>query len=523
MSVSGRGWLMASVQPADELEAWLEGCDAAEVQVFDRAGVAVTAPRWVDDFSPRGLPVPGDLTELSVRVDAGPACDGPFRVALVAREAAPALSRGTSADAPAVATGPGVWRVVPRAGEATWLQVPLEGGAVYEIRTVALQGSTDTVLTVRLPDGRVWTDDDGGGGLASRLRIDNVLATTATVAVALPTADVDTSFSLVVERVFKFGVTEPIVARRPPAELPASAWSGFAMPVSIEGEDGELLIQAVRGNVYAIQTALDVTMVGAKGAQALRLLRDEEPTSWSVRPFRVFLALETGPHILTLRRPPSGRSESPWFVQVVDRPAQPHAPPTELEHGWGGACEVRASWRERRDGGVMVTLAPGSVGWVRFEATQGVGYVVRADGESPAGRLTLRAWRGAVQGPPSFVDRRGEPLASLGVEARATETVWVELRQEGTAADRVRVSVVADVPYDGLRLGDQVRLGRHTPVEGGVNWTSEMDVFVGRNAVLTELVGQDEWGAWVVRVDLDRGQFAWRTRDMVLTRRGVGP
>lgn len=127
-----------------------------------------------------------------------------------------------------------------------------------------------------------------------------------------------------------------------------------------------------------------------------------------------------------------------------------------------------------------------------------------------------------MEGRPAWVDQRGGPLASVGAEAAATETWWVEVRQGGEAADRVRVSVVADVPYDGLRRGDQVRLGRHTPVEGGANWTPEMDVYVGRNAVLTELVGQDEWGAWVVRVDLDRGQFVWRTRDMVLTRRAVG-
>jgi hypothetical protein len=343
------------------------------------------------------------------------------------------------------------------------------------------------------------------------------------VAVELPTSGLDTSFLLEVERVFKFGVTEPILAGPVAAALPGSAWSGFAMPVTIEGEEGTLLVQAIRGNVYAVQTALDVELFGERGGQALRLVRDEAATSWSVRPFHVFQALETGPHILRLRRPAAGPVEDPWFVQIIDRAGQPEPRSIALGSSVSDAYELRASSRERWDGGVVATMAPGEVGWVRFEATAGVGYVVRADGERTDGGVTIRAWGGTTEGRPTRVDLRGGPLASVGVEARGSETMWVEVRQTGTRSDRVRLSVLADVPYEGLRLGDQIRVGRHTPIEGGANWTPEMEVYVGRNAVITELVGQDAWGAWVVRVDLDRGQFVWRTRDMVLSKRAVAP
>jgi len=81
------------------------------------------------------------------------------------------------------------------------------------------------------------------------------------------------------------------------------------------------------------------------------------------------------------------------------------------------------------------------------------------------------------------------------------------------------MAVGADRPS--VRVGDVVKLGVHRPFGGSANWSEAMQVFVGRNAVIRELMGVDPWGAWVVRVDLDEGRFLWRTRDVTLTQRAA--
>jgi hypothetical protein len=74
-------------------------------------------------------------------------------------------------------------------------------------------------------------------------------------------------------------------------------------------------------------------------------------------------------------------------------------------------------------------------------------------------------------------------------------------------------------------VGARVVLGRHTPVSGGegdalhaveasTNWMPEMESFVGREATVTQLEGEDGAGCPIVRVDADAGTWLWRVRDM---------
>ncbi len=73
------------------------------------------------------------------------------------------------------------------------------------------------------------------------------------------------------------------------------------------------------------------------------------------------------------------------------------------------------------------------------------------------------------------------------------------------------------VRWEGLQVGAEVVLGRHRPVNGDDNWNDEMTQFVGRTAHVTELVGVDDQGCPLVRVDVDQGQWYWRARDLTLT------
>lgn len=87
------------------------------------------------------------------------------------------------------------------------------------------------------------------------------------------------------------------------------------------------------------------------------------------------------------------------------------------------------------------------------------------------------------------------------------------------------------VPQFGpLAVGTAVTLGAHSPYtgpngQGGViaagtpselNWSPEMQPYVGQRTTVTALEGIDDAGCTVVTVAADSGQFHWRIRDMHL-------
>ena len=76
-----------------------------------------------------------------------------------------------------------------------------------------------------------------------------------------------------------------------------------------------------------------------------------------------------------------------------------------------------------------------------------------------------------------------------------------------------------DIPFNGLKEGDFVVLGRHTEWAGSSNWSDSMEKYVGCKAEVTELVGTDPSESYIVRVDLiypeEENDWVWRTRNMV--------
>jgi hypothetical protein len=79
----------------------------------------------------------------------------------------------------------------------------------------------------------------------------------------------------------------------------------------------------------------------------------------------------------------------------------------------------------------------------------------------------------------------------------------------------------AQVVWDPIALGAEVTLGRHRDVNGDANWDTAMDPYVGLSAHITQLVGVDEQGCPVSRIDLDGGSYYWRVRDMTVTSGGT--
>lgn len=72
--------------------------------------------------------------------------------------------------------------------------------------------------------------------------------------------------------------------------------------------------------------------------------------------------------------------------------------------------------------------------------------------------------------------------------------------------------------YGKFQVGSVVILGKHDDINGGANWTDEMNKFVGKSATITELVAADSQGFLVVRVT--GNSYVWRVRNLTL--RGSG-
>jgi hypothetical protein len=69
-----------------------------------------------------------------------------------------------------------------------------------------------------------------------------------------------------------------------------------------------------------------------------------------------------------------------------------------------------------------------------------------------------------------------------------------------------------------LAVGTKIKLGRHTPVDGDINWNDNMDAYVEQTATITAHNGVDSAGCPLVRVDVDQGMWSWRIRDTKLAK-----
>lgn len=69
-----------------------------------------------------------------------------------------------------------------------------------------------------------------------------------------------------------------------------------------------------------------------------------------------------------------------------------------------------------------------------------------------------------------------------------------------------------------VKEGTAVILGRHDRVNGDDNWVEEMDEFVGRETVVTEILGTDSQGFTVVSVQ--GNDWSWRIRNLAVRGRG---
>lgn len=135
---------------------------------------------------------------------------------------------------------------------------------------------------------------------------------------------------------------------------------------------------------------------------------------------------------------------------------------------------------------------------------------VRVDVDSGEWFWRLRDLRLAEEGGPELAWARGvasdHGRGDGSGESDETPEVDARVPQMCGLSDQ-------SADYGPVRVGSEVVLGRHRAVEGETNWVEPMDEYVGRRARVTELVGVDEQGCPLLRVDLDQGEWFWRLRD----------
>ncbi len=66
----------------------------------------------------------------------------------------------------------------------------------------------------------------------------------------------------------------------------------------------------------------------------------------------------------------------------------------------------------------------------------------------------------------------------------------------------------------GYKVGDRVIIDSHRYINGDNNWAEEMWDYVGSGATITELLGPDDSGSYIVTLDVDDGAWVWRAENL---------
>ncbi len=517
-------WWRVHATPDRELEVRLSGCDFATLSLFDAAGRKIGGDQLADGFTPARLWAPAEVEQAWVRARRAEVCDGPWQVAMVARQAPVALPSTPPGTQVAVEIDR-TYRVRPRGtdGELRFT-FPVVAGEVYTVRTQDLEGSADTRLSLQLPGDRpALRDDDGGEGLASVISFDTLLDGTAVGTIRLNRSDSRSAYRLSVSRDFHFDVADPIVLGAAPASMPGAAWNGLVVPVEME-ESGTFRFEASAGSVYTFHTALDVELVGPDEMAALRLLGKSRHPSWAVRPLQAFLAIESGSFEARVRRNGHTEATGPIFFQLV-LASEKRPTPNRVRLGktLDSATRMFPMDEDRFDGGVIDDLAPGEEAWVEFPVVPRSLYTIYVDGADTSGALVADLVDASDLEQVLASSESSSPVASFARMSMLDDTWALRVTNRSDDTNLVRIAVISDRAYSGFEVGDRVELGRHRLYGGEENWAKPMERYVGRNAIITEHLGLDASGGWIVRIDIDEGEWVWRTRDMQLVSRSSEP
>jgi hypothetical protein len=116
----------------------------------------------------------------------------------------------------------------------------------------------------------------------------------------------------------------------------------------------------------------------------------------------------------------------------------------------------------------------------------------------------------------SSVYSEGSFKEHLSAEATTPEggEFTVKISFASKAEHAVFIAVERQTPYDGLGEGQRVRIcRRHSARYGHSNWDPRMEEYLGQSAVVTEKLGLDPSGEFVVSLS-DAGGWTWRVSSL---------
>lgn len=317
-------------------------------------------------------------------------------------------TRTTSAT-PLAADGATVPGTIEVGGDRDWFRVPLTSGTTYSVFTTALGAGMDSVISVYTPrNTTVGTDDNGGGGLASRVTF--VASATGFFYVRLVHASATGTGT------YELGVTSgggsPPVVTRPaaPAGVAAQAlgtgridltWTDASTDetsFSVDRRRAGQVSYATVGSVPADATAFsDVTVL--------------EGTTYEYRVFAGNVAGRSGSAIV---------SATTWPVPPTDVRAT-GVWNDGLDLAWtdASAGETAYEVERRAPGGVFVTL--GGV------AADAVTYGDRTTSEATTYEYRVSAVNAGGRGPSAVLSVVTAPAPPTNVVAVAATTTRIDL------------------------------------------------------------------------------------------------
>lgn len=345
-------------------------------------------------------------------------------LALVLTAARPACAQDdhpntrTTAATPITVDGPTVPGRIEVGGDRDWFRVPLSAGITYSVYTTSLGAGMDSVLSVYTPsNSTVGSDDNGGGGLASRLTF--VAASTGHFYVRL------THRSTSGTGTYELGVTRggPAPAPTPPAAptgLAAQSMGPGRVELAwLDASSDETSFQVERRRVGSSSYTLVDTLPA--GASAFADVSVSEGTAYE---YRVLSANAAG------RTASAPVAATTWPT-----------PPTSVVATATSGVDVRLTWvdaslgetghrlERRAPGGTFAAIgtAPADATSAQVGATEGTALeyrvvAVNAGGASPS----LVA---SVTTPPAAPT----DLAATAVSPTRVELTWTDNSSRETA------------------------------------------------------------------------------------------
>lgn len=415
-------------------------------------------------------------------------------------------------------------------GEARWFRFRPVVETIHVIETSRLTEDLDTRLSLSLPDEpeeAVATNDDGGrerwasrltmvgGGDEYLVRLENLAETGG---------ECELSFT-------GKGTVSELVARGEPVPLPEASRQEDAPAIEkdvlYEGFVGLAFQQWAKvaveaGKLYEISVA-----GGDVGFDSELSIHDETEEE---------LAYNDDASGLDSRIEWVAPRDGTFYVQVGELSGNPGA--FELGIHELESSGVPIAVAHAPDEAVPLEIGNAYFGaidedeeqWLRFSAREGGVY--RIEARERGGPFDSRLWL--------YEDARGEDLAAFN-DDWADDLMNLDSRIEWQASrdgdyvfkldeldgygggftvtveelSALEVVPPERKPFDGWHVGDRVILSRHREIDGEENWDPEMEQYVGKAAEITELFTTEPGsGAYLVRVDIDHGEWSWRTESL---------